>query len=508
MAAALITGERAGIPEKINDDLRVTGLAHVLSISGYHMALVAGLFMLAVRAMAALVPGLSLHRATKKIAAVVSLGATTFYFLLSGDNAATERSYIMIAVMLGAVLLDRPALTLRNVAIAAIIVMALSPHVVLSATFQMSFAATAALVGAYGAYSRWRIRRPKSSSAGLFSPKNIALILFGMAFSSLIAGAATAPFAVYHFQRGAPFALFANVLASPLFSFWIMPLGMIAVLAMPFGLQDLPLRGMGAGLDVVFAMTAWLADRFPDYPTGMISAQALLLWTAAILILSFSASSFRWFCAPLTLAGFLVSQPPDPPELLVFESGRELALIEAGGALHPIRDRTASFVWDQWKRAFPNHPASGSEPSSTTSVGSSGTDRFRCENEICRGQTRSGLRISWSDDYTRLADLCEGTDVAIVARAMVAKVCDNGTTLVTLRSLRRTGSLSISRSADTGLPVLQPSIADAPAEWNAHRNAPWPEYWRKPANSGPDADNPGRRVSDTDGSARPDDPAP
>ena len=115
IAAALITGERAGIPDDAREWLRGTGLAHVLSISGLHMAIVAGFAMLLVRSSLSLVPAISLRLPAKKIAAIVALVVAAIYLGISGANVATQRSFVMLAIMLGAVLIDRPALTLRNV---------------------------------------------------------------------------------------------------------------------------------------------------------------------------------------------------------------------------------------------------------------------------------------------------------------------------------------------------------------------------------------------------------
>ncbi len=509
VAAALITGERAGIPDDINEDLRVTGLSHVLSISGFHMALVAGFFMLATRSVLAAVPAIALRWPVKKLAALFALAATGFYFLLAGDNAATERSFVMIAIMLGAILLDRPALTLRNVALAAVVVVALAPHVVLTATFQMSFAATAALVGAYGAYARWRATRG-TPSRGWLDPRWIGILILGTALSSLIAGAATAPFAVYHFQRAAPFSLIANVVATPIFSFWIMPLGMLSVLAMPFGLQGPPLQAMGWGLDLVFALAARFADAFPDYPTGLMSGAALIAFSAAILIASFCASTLRWTALVPVLVGLATLSAGPPPELLVFESGRDLALVNEDGALRSMRPRPSAFVWDQWRRAYPA-AAEDDDPAAVPQPPYGRPEApFVCEGTFCRATTRSGIRIGWSDDYERLDELCRTSDVAIMARAVRATTCRDGGTLVTLRNLRQSGSLAVSRDEDGGVRVSA-AIPPDPQEWNRHRHAPWPEYWRREQQEqagGTPGAAPDETASDSAGSARPASPEP
>ncbi|WP_185982513.1 ComEC/Rec2 family competence protein [Aureimonas mangrovi] len=489
VAAALVTGARTAIPDEINEWLRITGLAHVLSISGFHMALVAGFAMLSIRAVIAAWPAMALRVPGKKIAAAAAFLVATGYLMIAGENVATLRSYIMLAIMLGAVMLDRPALTLRNVAIAGIIVMALNPHQVVTASFQMSFAATAALVGAYGAITRWwsarragdkRPRRDRGLLAG------ILLAIGGLALTAIIAGAATAIYGAYHFQRAATLgSLIANVAVMPLFSFWIMPLALVSVLVMPFGLDGPLLRLMGYGLTAVFEMARWLAERFPDHATGIISPLALVILTAALLAACFLASRLRWVCVPLAVAGlWLASSKAPPPELLVFEDGKQVALIDSEGRLHHLRERPNRFVADQWERAFPQERFA--VLSGDTAAPSARPDPlfqpFACgEDGVCRAVTHSGLSIGWTEDYEKTGLLCDTTDIAIVARAIRLSQCRSGAHLVTLRTLRASGSLAFDgRLPSDGALRIRRAVPDEPHEWNLHRLASWPEYWRNP----------------------------
>ncbi|WP_082665985.1 ComEC/Rec2 family competence protein [Aureimonas sp. AU4] len=489
VASALITGERAGVPQDIENDLRATSLAHILSISGFHMALVAGFCMVAVRSLLACFPRIALRWPIRKIAALSALAATTFYMLLSGDNAATERSFIMILLMLGAVLIDRPSLTLRNVALAALIVMARSPHVVLTPTFQMSFAATAALVGAFGAYTRWRSERDRARGAAERSfARSVLLALTAAALSSLIAGMATAPYGVYQFQRIAPFGLIANVVATPIFSFWVMPLALIAALLMPLGLERLPLLAMGQGLELSFAVARHLASWLPDQPTGRISGTSLVCFTLAVLTLSFMASRLRWLCLPLTVGGLLLLQPGPEPQAVLFEDGRQLALLSMDGRLTSLSDRPNRFVTEQWLRVY-------SRVADTEKA-------FICSDGVCRARSSSGVRISWTDDWRRWPAVCTDADVAIVARAIRQSTCPNGAILATLRTPRPSGSLGIYRLGDQV--VVQPSVDAERQPWNVHRKAPWPEFWRR--DTKPNAEP--VQSSDSVGSAQPAGPAP
>lgn len=222
VAVAMITGFRAGIPEEVNEWLRRAGLAHILAISGLHMALAAGCVMIGLRWSFALFPQIASRMPVKKYAAGAALLLATLYLLVSGGAVAAQRSYIMLAVMLVALLFDRAAITMRNLAIAALLIIAVSPHVVVGPSFQMSFAATAALIAAYGLWTEYR-RRSSARAAeqpGIFKRAFKAVLFFfaGLCATSIIAGLATTLFGAWHFQRASPLALPANLAAMPLMS--------------------------------------------------------------------------------------------------------------------------------------------------------------------------------------------------------------------------------------------------------------------------------------------------
>ncbi|KAA0970485.1 ComEC family competence protein [Aureimonas fodinaquatilis] len=471
VAAALISGERAGIPEKVNDDLRVTGLSHVLSISGYHMALVAGFVMLLTRRGLALWPSLAMRYPTRKIAAAAALLVSTFYLAIAGPNVATERSYLMLVIMLGAILIDRPALTIRNVSIAALLVVAASPHEVVSASFQMSFAATAALIGIYAAISRWYTRRYTRETADspwpMFNNPGNWIVLALLA--SFIASAATAPFAAYHFQRVAPFSLIANVLTAPLFSVWIMPLALIGTFLMPLGLDQPFLVALGWGLTLVFKIADWLATAFPDYPSGIIPTASIGFFIAAVLISSFMASALRWLAVPAIVCGLVfITLRPALPEVVVFEDGKQVALYD-GKVLHHLQERPGSFIAEQWERAF------GAEVMPAGAQNAA----FQCASSVCQATTKTGLRVAWTDEWQLTESLCAKADIVIVARASKQELCATGAELITLRTLRRDGAVAIFPDRRGGFTAIK-SASAASEEWNQHRLAPWPEQWKKP----------------------------
>jgi competence protein ComEC len=249
-AAGAMTGDRSAITEETVQALRDSSLAHLLAISGMNMAFLTAFVFALLRYGLALVPWFALRVNTKKLAAVVSLGVAFFYLLLSGANVATERAFIMIAVFLGAVLLDRRALTLRSVAVAAMILLLLRPESLMEPGFQMSFAATIALIVGFSALdgSIYRQRIPRW-----------VMPVFTLFLSSLIGGFATAPYAAAHFNRFADYGLLANLLTVPVMGAVIMPAGALAALLAPIGLAWLPLWVMEQGARWILYVAHWIA---------------------------------------------------------------------------------------------------------------------------------------------------------------------------------------------------------------------------------------------------------
>ncbi len=250
IAAALVMGDQRGIDEATQDDMRASGLGHILSISGLHLALVAGSVFWLVRALLALSPMLALNFPIKNGRPGRRSAWRPSNTGISGAEVATVRSWVMLAIQLTAVLIDRRALTLRNVALAALVILVFSPESLLSISFQMSFAATIALIAAYEAISARRAQRLASDTARertfVDRLRESVTTLF---LTSLVAGLATAPFGAYYFQRIAPLTIIANMASAPAVTFVVMPMVLLAVVAMPFGLEQLPLTAMRWGLE-------------------------------------------------------------------------------------------------------------------------------------------------------------------------------------------------------------------------------------------------------------------
>lgn len=384
VAGALIAGVRAGIDDATWRDLQASGLAHIISISGLHMTMVAGTVFGAARWGLALFPWLALRVRVHKPAAVLAFAAAGFYFLLAGATVPTQRSFLMLGAVLLAVLVDRNPFSLRVLAWAALVVLAIRPEALVGASFQLSFAAVLALMAAFEAV---RLRREAADEHAVEAepglPWRAARYVLGVAATTVIAGGATAPFTAYHFQNVTTFGVLANLLAVPLTTFLVMPAGLLGLALMPLGLDEPAFRLMGLGVDGMLEI-ARLTAALPGAAVALRQwpAAALALFAAGGLWLALWRRPWRlWGVAPCALAG-LLAVLHRPPELLV-DAG-------LGMAARPAPDgRVLLLEWERdgrrregWLRALGAPDGAVRGPVRGGTVGDVACDREGCVVEV------------------------------------------------------------------------------------------------------------------------------
>lgn len=419
IAAALLTGLRSGIPEETMAAIRDSGLAHLLAISGLHLGLVAGFVFFALRAGLALVPPVALRYPIKKWAAVAALLAAGGYMLLAGATVPTQRAFVMIGLVLLAVLVDRTAISMRPVAFAAMLILLLAPESLLGASFQMSFAAVVALVAGYESL-RDLIRRDDGRSQALWARWSRGAVVYvgGVALTSVIAMAATAPFAAFHFNRLAGYGLIANILAVPIAAFWIMPWGLLAVALMPLGLEGFALAAMGWGIEAVVAIAGTVAG-----------------WSGGVLLVpGFSPAALflmigggLWLClwrrlwrlaglVPLAL-GMVLAGQPDRPDILVSGDARLVGIVTDGGGRTLSTLRRAKFEGEQWLRRDGVSDAVPWPEPGTGRVNGLACDALGCF--LMGEKGRAALVL----DGRGLAEDCAAADLVLALMPVPREVC-------------------------------------------------------------------------------------
>ncbi len=321
-AAAITTGDRSAIEQDTLTSLRTSNLAHLLAISGLHMGLLTGFVFVSVRVGLSLVPPVALRTPVRKIAAVFALMSAAGYLLLSGGSVATERAFVMVSVMFVAVLLDRRAISMRAVAVAALVVLVLRPESLLSPGFQMSFAATTALVATFGAL------RDVGFRFGTGWVRGIVTVIV----SSAVAGMATAPFGAAHFNSISHYGLLANLLSVPVMGSVVIPAAVVAALLAPFGLEWIGLQVMGLGLNWILWVAEWVA-RFDGSQGFVTSPPVIVLPVLSLGALWFFLwqGRFRWAGVVTIVVSVILWGHQDRPQVLIAENGGLVGVMTGQG---------------------------------------------------------------------------------------------------------------------------------------------------------------------------------
>ena len=435
VARALMTGERGAIPASMLTAMRDSGLAHLLAISGLHIGLVAGFLFVGIRSLLALVPWVALRYPIKKWAAVAALLGALVYAVIAGATVPTQRAFLMIGLVLVAVLLERRGLGMRTVAWAATVILVFRPESLLGASFQLSFAAVTALIAGYEAF---RARRRPGPRGPWSLARRIGLYLGGVASTTVIAGIATGPFAIYHFNRLAAYGLAANLGAVPLTALWIMPWAVIAFLLMPFGLERLALIPMAWGIDAVLAIAGTVAawpgavSLLPAMPTfGFLAVVAGGLWLCLW--------QRRWRLAGLAgvAVGFATLALVRPPDILVDGQGRLLAVRAPDRTLAVSSLRVGRFDRETWLRR------SGQEgPATAWPAAGLGLDgRLSCDSLACIFHLE-GRRVALVRRPEALPEDCRRADI-VVSVVPVRRACPSADIVVDRFDLWRNGGHAI-----------------------------------------------------------------
>ncbi|MCC6848473.1 MAG: DNA internalization-related competence protein ComEC/Rec2 [Deltaproteobacteria bacterium] len=281
--AAVLLGAARSLDDATRDALTRTGLAHVVSVSGFHVAVAAGGIVVALRRALVHATFLALRCDVTKIAALLGVVPVGAYAALAGDSIPAARSFLTYGVVLAALAGDRPPDPLRALAGAAVVLALGAPDVAADVSFQLSFASVLALILVARA-----ARRDGAAAAG--APGWCRRLVLAPLRVSLAATLATAPLTAWHFQQISLVAPFANLAALPLLGPATLLPGLIALpvaLVAPSWADALlwvAARAAGAGLGVAGWFAAWpgaaVATPMPSLPElGLAYAALGLVWT-------------------------------------------------------------------------------------------------------------------------------------------------------------------------------------------------------------------------------------
>lgn len=421
VAVALLSGIRGSVPEEVSENFRAAGLAHLLSISGLHMALFAGGLFWLIRAVGAAVPKIALDFPLKKIAAFIGLLAAVFYMLLSGGRVPAIRACVMVGTLFLAILLDRRAISFRTIALAALAILLIWPESLLTAGFQLSFAAATALI-TLGRRQTAR-EKPLSRFPGSSLLYKVVTLLYTSGLTALIAGIATLPIVLYHFGAPAPWTVIANMLAAPLFAFWVMPMGLLSLLAMPFSAEAPFLFAMETGLSLIANIAAEIAS----WPGSDLLLPALPLWALLLSILGmcFFVLGERWgrIAAALCILLALSSSRWRPLPDVLIDADSRMAAFRIESDRYLVKGHRNSYVLSIWKEK-------------TGAVFSDKVSDNFCDPEGCLFETPNG-RVALSESEVGLIDDCRKN--ALTVSFLRVKNCPNSRALLSRFMVEKRG---------------------------------------------------------------------
>ena len=460
IAIALATGDQNSVTEEDADAMRRSGLTHLLSVSGLHIAAVVGFAMLLTLKLLALSERLALRFNLVLVAAAVGALVGVAYTLLTGAQVPTVRSCAAALLVLGGIALGRDAISIRLIATGALIVLLFRPEALAGASFQMSFAAVTAIVALHS--TRWARRYLQRRDEGLIARAGRALM--GVIATGLVVEVALMPLALFHFHRAGLYGVAANIIAIPLTTFVIMPLEAGALILDALGWGKPLWLGCGAAIDLLLKLGHKVASArgavalLPSMPGWSFAAMVagglwLCLWSTRLRVLGL---------VPVAVGAVGAALSPFP-DLLVTGDGKHLAVVKDGTPLI-LRDRAGDYVRSLLSEA------SGfeGEPELLEGQGASDCSRDACVATLRKGSsrqwrllaTRSATRIDWQT----ITRACATADIVVSDRRL-PRGCNPRWLKLDRAALERTGGVSIALGSKPRIDTVAERVGAHP--WGA-----------------------------------------
>ena len=414
VAVALAVGDQAGVSAEDAEAMRRSGLTHLLSVSGLHIAAAVGAAMLLSLRLMALSERLALRFNLVLVAAIFGAFAGVAYTLLTGMQVPTMRACIAALLVLGGVALGREAISLRLVAVGALLVLLFRPEALAGASFQLSFAAVTSIIVLH--QSRWARNLLGLREEGW--PMRIMRGFLGLLLTGLVVEFALIPFALYHFHKAGLYGVAANLIAIPLTTFVVMPLEALALIFDSVGLGAPLWTATGWSIDLILGLAHVVAGAegavamLPTMPRWAFGSLVFAgLWVAL-----WRGKVRRWAVLPLVLgaAGAVTAPVPD---LLVTGDGQHLAIVRPDGVPVLLRAKSGDFVRGMMSEAA----AFDGDPQALEEQSFARCTRDACVADIIRdGRAWRLLAIRSRDriDWTTLTSACRDADIVVASRGL------------------------------------------------------------------------------------------
>ena len=438
IAQTLLTGEKSGIYDDDNEALRASGLAHLLAISGLHIGLVAGCVFFFVRLALALIPNFALHYPIKKWAALTAIIVAFCYMILAGATVPTVRAFIMTSLVLFAVILDRSALNMRLVALAAIFIMVTTPEAIMGPSFVLSFAAVSALIIFYNSAGRRFF-----VSANAFKPQwRPVYYLFGIIVTSVIATLATAPFSVMFFNRFAVYSVLSNILAMPLMAFVIMPSGLIAILLVPFSLDGFlwPIMEWGISQITLIAHSVSSYHNSSVYLPSFTGTETILICIGFLILIIWNGY-FRFVGLLIIFAAMLFPLFKNNRDLLISEDMKAILYVDKSVDELFLIGKMGSYLKSNWTGYY------GFEPDVDIHVYNNG-DNVKSKAGYCDDMqcmlNHEDFKIAILKNGMAYYSACQNADLIVADIPLDKKNCQSDVKIIDRFDIWRNGPTKIS----------------------------------------------------------------
>ena len=446
IAAALIAGDQSRISDDDYELMAEAGIVHVISISGLHLTLVAGTMFAAVRLLLALSYTLPQRVPIKKVAAGFGIVTAIAYMLLSGMVIPAVRSTIMLALVFAAIMAGRQALTMRNVAIAGVILIVWEPSSVFRASFQLSFAAVVALIAAYELARRRREDRDTPRRARIFR------LTLDVATTSIIAGLATLVFTAFHFQQTAPFGVVGNLMVMPVVSFVMMPAALFGTLLIPLGLDSPIYAVLGRSIEAMLWCAAFVRDLAGGFdPSPILSPAALVVALTALAWLAYFRDRLR-LLGPILAAPIILLFCREPaPDIFVADQSQAVA-VRSGDRVALIAGRNNTFATTVWSERYITPIANAH-------------DQTACDTLGCIIETEEGYTVALVKNRSAFDEDCRLADI-VIARIKAPPACGAVASLVIdATDLARHGTHMIDWNGPDSPPTVRVAIDMPDRPW-------------------------------------------
>ncbi len=457
IATAFATGDQAAVSEADAEAMRRSGLTHLLSVSGLHIAAVVGAAMWLALKLLALSERLALRFNLVLVAAGFGAAAGIGYTLLTGMQVPTMRACIAAVLVLGGIALGREAISLRLVAVGAMVVLLFRPEALAGASFQMSFAAVTSII----ALHQWRPIRALLAPREEGWPMRFFRGFLGLLLTGLAVEVALMPIALYHFHRSGLYSVGANLIAIPLTTFVVMPLEAGALMLDAIGLGTPLWAATGWATDLMLA----LAHRVGSAEGAVAMLPTMPRWAFALMIagalwLALWTSRVRLWGVGLFMVGAVGAALAPVPDILITGDGQHLAVVREDGVPVLLRSRTGDFVRDLMSEAsaYDGDPANLEE------------QRFaRCSRDACVADLAEGAR-AWRllairsrerIDWKILTKACADADI-VVADRRLPRGCVPRWLKLDRRALEESGGLAISLGAEPSVSSVSGRLGDHP----------------------------------------------